>query len=152
MQSIGALPDADTSKSSLPNTVLCVLDQIAKDIRSDKAAAVVVVFEAEGTNIEARVAGANSRVDTDEEVGPGFYRLVVALAASLAGVCIVEARPDEVCVLVKVVGHDGVVDAKGTGADVAFGSGRLEEILQAGSEDIDVGCVGVVLVVCLVGQ
>ena len=148
MQCIGALPDADTSKPRLANVVLCVLDQITKDIGSDKATAVVVVFKAEGTNVEARVVWADGGVYANEEVRPGFYRLVVALAAGLAGVCIVEARPDEVCILVKVVGQDCVVDAKRAGADVAFGCGSLEKRLQGGGEDVDMGCVGIVLVVC----
>lgn len=148
MQGIGALPDADASEPGLANVVLCVLDQIAKDIGSDKATAVVVVFKAEGTNVEARVVGADGGVDANEEVGPGFYGLVVALAASLAGICVVEARPDEVCILVKIVGQDGVVGAKWTGADVAFGGGCLEQRLQAGSKDINEGRVGIALVVC----
>jgi hypothetical protein len=148
LQCIGALPDTDASESCLADVVLCVLDQIAERIGSDKATAVVVVFKAEGTNVEARVVGADGRVDADEEVGPGLDGLVVALAAGFAGVCVVEARPDEVCVLVKVVGHDGVVDAERAGADVALGRGRLEEGLQRGGEDVDIGCVGVVLVVC----
>lgn len=72
MQGISALPDAHASESGLANAVLCVLDQIAKDIGSDKAAAVVVVFKAEGTNVEARVVCADGGVDANEEVRPGF--------------------------------------------------------------------------------
>lgn len=59
IQRISALPDTDTAESFLANTVLGILDKIAKDIGVDIATAIVVVVETEGADVEARVVGTN---------------------------------------------------------------------------------------------
>lgn len=141
MQGIGAFPDADASEGCFADAVLGVLDKIAKDIGCNEAAAIIVVFKAESANVEARVVCTNGGVDVDEEVGPRGDGIVEALAASLAGVCIVEARPDEVGVLVEVVGHDGVIGAERRGADEASGTGGRVERLQVGRQHVNIRCV-----------